>query len=94
MSNILEDTQFIMKKYKIRANKSLGQNFLINQTVVDTIVESSNITKEDLIIEIGPGLGTLTKKLLEKAGKVICIELDKKMVNILNDRFSLYTNFE
>ena len=94
MSNILEDTQFIMKKYKIRANKALGQNFLINQNVVDTIVESSNITKKDLVIEIGPGLGTLTKELLEKAGKVICIELDKKMIKILTDRFSLYENFE
>ena len=94
MSNILEDTQFIMKKYKIRANKALGQNFLINQQVVDTIVESSNITKQDLVIEIGPGLGTLTKELLEKAGKVICIELDKKMIKILIDRFSLYENFE
>lgn len=94
MSNILEDTQFIMKKYKIRANKSLGQNFLINQQVVDKIVESSHITKEDLVIEIGPGLGTLTKELLEKAGKVICIELDKKMIKILTDRFSLYENFE
>lgn len=94
MSHILEDTQFIMKKYKIRANKALGQNFLINQNVVDKIVESSNITKEDLVIEIGPGLGTLTKELLEKAGKVICIELDKKMIKILTDRFSLYENFE
>ena len=94
MSHILEDTQFIMKKYKIRANKALGQNFLINQQVVDTIVESSDITKEDLVIEIGPGLGTLTKELLEKAGKVICIELDKKMIKILMDRFSLYENFE
>ncbi len=94
MSNILEDTQFIMKKYKIKANKSLGQNFLISQNVVDKIVESSNITKEDLVIEIGPGLGTLTKELLEKAGKVICIELDKKMIKILNDRFSMYENFE
>ena len=94
MSNILEDTQFIMKKYKIKANKSLGQNFLINQNVVDKIVESSNISKEDLVIEIGPGLGTLTKELLEKAGKVICIELDKKMIKILLDRFSLYDNFE
>ena len=84
MSDILEDTQFIMKKYKIRANKALGQNFLINQNVVDTIVESSNITKKDLVIEIGPGLGTLTKELLEKAGKVICIELDKKMIKILD----------
>ncbi len=94
MSNILEDTQFIMKKYKIKANKSLGQNFLINQNVVDKIVESSNISKEDLVIEIGPGLGTLTKELLERAGKVICIELDKKMIKILQDRFSLYDNFE
>ena len=94
MSNILEDTQFIMKKYKIRANKALGQNFLINQQVVDTIVESSQITKQELVIEIGPGLGTLTKELLEKAGKVICIELDKKMIKILTDRFSLYKNFE
>ena len=94
MSNILEDTQFIMKKYKIRANKALGQNFLINQNVVDKIVENSHITKEDLVIEIGPGLGTLTKELLEKAGKVICIELDKKMIKILTDRFSLYENFE
>ena len=94
MSNILEDTQFIMRKYKIKANKSLGQNFLISQKVVDKIVESSSITKDDLVIEIGPGLGTLTKELLEKAGKVICIELDKKMIKILNDRFSMYKNFE
>ena len=94
MSQILEDTQFIMKKYKIRANKALGQNFLINQNVVDQIIENSNITKEDLVIEIGPGLGTLTKELLERAGKVICIELDKKMIKILTDRFSLYDNFE
>ena len=94
MSNILEETNFILRKYNIRANKSLGQNFLINQSVVDKIVNSANITKEDLIIEIGPGLGTLTKELLEKAGKVICIELDKRMVEILKDRFSLYKNFE
>ena len=94
MENVLEETRFIMKKYNIRANKSLGQNFLISQSVVETIVESSEIEREDLVIEIGPGLGTLTKYLLEKAGKVICIELDKKMVRILEDRFKLYNNFE
>ena len=94
MENILEETRFIMKKYNIKANKSLGQNFLISQSVVETIVESSEIEREDLVIEIGPGLGTLTKYLLEKAGKVICIELDKKMVRILEDRFKLYNNFE
>ena len=94
MANILEETNFILKKYSIRANKSLGQNFLINQNVVDEIVNSANISKEDLVIEIGPGLGTLTKQLLEKAGKVICVELDERMVRILKDRFSLYDNFE
>ena len=79
MNNILEETKFIMKKYNIKANKSLGQNFLISEEVVQKIVDSSEISKEDLVIEIGPGLGTLTKFLLEKAGKVICIELDFKM---------------
>ena len=94
MSNILEDTRYIMKKYNIRANKRLGQNFLINEDVVNSIVECAKLDKEDLIIEIGPGLGTLTQKLLEKAGKVISIELDTKMIEILKDRFSLYNNFE
>lgn len=94
MNTILEETKFILNKYHIKANKSLGQNFLISEEVVQTIIESSQIKKEDLVIEIGPGLGTLTKYLLEKARKVVCIELDKKMVNILEDRFSLYENFE
>lgn len=94
MNNIFEETKFIMKKYDIKANKNLGQNFLISEEVVNKIVDSSNICKDDLIIEIGPGLGTLTKFLLEKAGKVICIELDTKMLRILNDRFLLYDNFE
>ena len=94
MNKIIQETDFIMDKYNIKANKSLGQNFLINENVIETIVESSSITKDDLVIEIGPGLGTLTKYLLEKAKKVICVELDKKMIEILEDRFKLYDNFE
>ncbi len=94
MNNILEETKFIMNKFHIKANKSLGQNFLISEEVVQAIIESSQLQKEDLVIEIGPGLGTLTKYLLEKAGKVICIELDKKMINILESRFSDEENFE
>ena len=94
MENILEETKFIMKKYDIKANKNLGQNFLINEQVIHEIVNCSQITKQDLVIEIGPGLGTLTKYLLEKAKKVICIELDNKMLKILEDRFSLYNNFQ
>lgn len=87
MDNLYNETKSIMKKYGIYANKSLGQNFLIDENVVESIVNSANITKEDLVIEIGPGLGTLTKELLKKAGKVICIELDEKMIRILQDRF-------
>ena len=94
MNSILEETKFIMNKYNIKANKSLGQNFLINEEVVNKIIESSEINNEDLVIEIGPGLGTLTRFLLEKAKKVVCIELDSKMITILKDRFKLYNNLE
>ena len=94
MSNLVEETRNIMKKYGIRANKDLGQNFLINNEVVENIVNSSEISQDDMVIEIGPGLGTLTKYLLEKAGKVLCIELDRKMIEILEDRFEKYSNFE
>lgn len=94
MENLEEKTRFIMKKYGISANKSLGQNFLINEEVVNNIVESSEISKNDLVIEIGPGLGTLTESLLENAGKVIAIELDNRMIKILNERFFMYDNFE
>ena len=93
-NSVLEETKFIMNKYNIKANKNLGQNFLIDEDIINKIIEAGNLSKEDLVIEIGPGLGTLTKYLLEDAEKVICIELDKKMVNILEDRFCLYKNFE
>ena len=94
MQSVLEETKFLMKKYGITANKSLGQNFLIDDEVVNNIVDSADVTKQDLVIEIGPGLGTLTNNLLERAGKVIAIELDDRMIKILKDRFSLYDNFE
>ena len=92
--NVLEETKYLMKKYKIKANKSLGQNFLIDDTVIEDIVGGASIGKDDLVIEIGPGLGSMTALLVEKAKKVICIELDKKMIKILNDRFIAYNNIE
>ena len=92
--NLIQETKFIMNKYGIQANKKLGQNFLINEDIVNGIVENAEISKNDLVIEIGPGLGTLTSKLLENAGKVIAVELDKNVLNILEDRFKLYDNFE
>lgn len=92
--SVLKETRFIMDKYHISANKNLGQNFLIDDEIVLGIVNVANISKDDLVIEIGPGLGTLTKELLERAGQVTCIELDKRMIEILQDRFSMYNNFE
>ncbi len=94
MNNIYEETKFLMKKYNLTANKKLGQNFLVDNEAINKIVDSANLTKEDMVIEIGPGLGTLTSILLERAGKVIAIELDDRMVKILKDRFLLYDNFE
>lgn len=92
--SVLEETKYLMKKYKIKANKSLGQNFLIDDTVIEDITNGASIGKNDLVIEIGPGLGSMTAILVEKAKKVICIELDKKMIEILNDRFIAYNNIE
>lgn len=94
MQNLYEETKNIMRKYNIKADKSLGQNFLIDENVVNGIVEGAKVSKDDLIIEIGPGLGTLTSILLEMAGKVICVELDKRMIEILEERFKKYNNFK
>lgn len=94
MGKVLEETRYLMKKYKIKANKGLGQNFLVDDEALEDIVLGGNITKEDLVIEIGPGLGSLTALLLEKAKKVICVELDKRMIKILQDRFIAYKNLE
>ena len=87
--NLREETEFILKKYGLRANKKLGQNFLINEEIINQIIEKADVNKNDTIIEIGPGLGSLTAKLLENANKVIAIELDSNMSNILKERFCL-----
>ena len=66
---------------------------MVDDSVIESIIESAEVNKKDLIIEIGPGLGTLTSKLLENAGKVIAVELDDRMISILKERFKLYHNF-
>lgn len=90
--SIKSKTFEILKKYNIRAKKRLGQNFLINEQVLDRIVEESDITPNDLVIEIGPGLGVLTHKLCQNAGHVLAIEIDEKMVEILNETLGNYQN--
>lgn len=92
--DLREETKMILNQYGLRANKKLGQNFMINQDVIDQIVEKAEITDEDVIIEIGPGIGSLTKSLFQKAKKVIVIELDPNMVDILKARFGTVNNLE
>lgn len=84
----------IMEKHGFRFSKSLGQNFLIDGNVIDKIIEGSNIGADDGIIEVGPGIGTLTQKLCESAGKVIAIELDNSLLSILEETLGDYNNVE
>ena len=74
--------------------KSLGQNFLNDQNVIDKIVEGSEIDEQTLVVEIGPGEGALTTELVEVAGHVIAIELDDRLIPILRTKFALHDNFE
>ena len=76
-----------LEKYNLIAKKGYGQNFLINENITKGIVEKSLIESDNLIIEIGPGLGALTEELLNKFSKVIAIEIDKNMVNVLKEQF-------
>lgn len=93
MKNTLEKTKNIMRINNIKANKRFGQNFLIDDNILENIVKSAEITNTDLVIEIGPGLGNLTEYLLEKAAYVILVEIDNNMINILNDRFKNNNNY-
>jgi len=90
--NVLEETKYLMKKYDVFPNKKLGQNFLIDEKALSEIVQ--NLEKDDIILEVGPGLGTLTAMMAESAKKIYAVELDQKMVDILQDRFKLYSNVE
>lgn len=88
------NTKEVVKKYNFKFTKSLGQNFLIDDKVLDDIVEGANVSKEDFVIEIGPGVGTLTKELLAKAKKVCAVELDSELIPILQEELEGYDNFE
>lgn len=90
--NIEQETRYLMNKYNVHPHKNLGQNFLVDEESLLTI--SEGVSEKDTVIEIGPGLGTLTEILLNKAKEVIVIELDSKMCYILEDRFKKYENIK
>jgi 16S rRNA (adenine1518-N6/adenine1519-N6)-dimethyltransferase len=83
-----------LDKYGFKFSKSLGQNFLIDGNVVRKIVQESNINKNDYVLEIGPGMGTLTEELALNAKKVVAVELDKKLLPILDESLEGYDNVE
>lgn len=86
-------TQELVKKYNFKFSKSLGQNFLVDDSVLDDIVNGAKVNDEDFVIEIGPGVGTLTAQLLMKAKKVTSIELDNDLIPILQQELGEHENF-
>lgn len=88
-----QKTKDIVKKYGFKFTKSLGQNFLTDDEVLKDIVDGANITKDDFIIEIGPGVGTLTRLLLDSAKKVCAVELDSSLIPILQEELNDFENF-
>ncbi|NFH67193.1 16S rRNA (adenine(1518)-N(6)/adenine(1519)-N(6))-dimethyltransferase RsmA [Clostridium botulinum] len=87
------NTKEIVNKYEFKFNKNLGQNFLVDESVLEDIIKGAEISKEDTVIEIGPGVGTLTKELLERAKEVYSIELDGDLIPILQEELKEYNNF-
>lgn len=87
-----KNTIEILNKYKFIFQKKFGQNFLIDTHVLDKIIRAADITKEDFVLEIGPGIGTLTQYLCENAREVVAVEIDKMLIPILDDTLSAYSN--
>lgn len=84
----------LLKKYGFSFSKALGQNFLIDETVCPRMAQSLNSDEKTAVIEIGPGIGVLTKELCKRAGKVVAIELDKRLYPVLDETLSSFDNFE
>ena len=89
-----QNTIAVLQKYQFTFQKKFGQNFLIDTHVLDKIIRSAEITKEDLVLEIGPGIGTMTQYLACAAGKVIAVEVDKALLPILKDTLDGYENVQ
>ncbi len=85
-------TAEIIEKYHFSFQKKFGQNFLVDSSILDRIIESAQITKEDCVLEIGPGIGTMTQRLAEEAGAVVAVEIDKNLLPVLEDTLSAYEN--
>jgi 16S rRNA (adenine1518-N6/adenine1519-N6)-dimethyltransferase len=93
-ASIKTSTLDLMKKYDFKTAKKFGQNFLTDETVLKTIIDCSELSKEDCVLEIGPGLGVMTQILCEKAGRVLTVEIDRRLIQILRVSLFGYENVE
>ncbi|MBP3678459.1 MAG: 16S rRNA (adenine(1518)-N(6)/adenine(1519)-N(6))-dimethyltransferase RsmA [Agathobacter sp.] len=89
-----KNTIEVLQKYNFNFQKKFGQNFLINTGILEDIIEAAEITKDDFVLEIGPGIGTMTQYLCEAAREVVAVEIDKNLIPILKDTLSAYDNVE
>lgn len=89
---IPRNTIEIIKKYNIKFQKRFGQNFLIDTHVLEKIISASGVTKNDFVLEIGPGIGTMTQYLCESAREVLAVEIDSSLIPVLSDTLSAYDN--
>ena len=89
-----KNTIEVLQKYNFNFQKKFGQNFLINTGILENIIEAAEITKDDFVLEIGPGIGTMTQYLCESAREVVAVEIDKNLIPILEDTLSAYDNVE
>jgi 16S rRNA (adenine1518-N6/adenine1519-N6)-dimethyltransferase len=87
-----KDIKNLLKKYRIKPSKKLGQNFLIDRAAVKKIISAADLKPEDVVLEIGPGIGVLTQELAKKAKRVIAVEKDKKMIEILGNTLKGFDN--
>ena len=84
----------VIQKYQFDFQKKFGQNFLIDGRVLEKIMDAADITKEDFVLEIGPGIGTMTQYLAERAREVLAVEIDKNLIPILAETLSEYENVD
>ena len=89
---IPQNTIAILQKYSFVFQKKYGQNFLVDTHVLEKIMDAAEITKEDCVVEIGPGIGTMTQYLAERAREVVAVEIDKKLIPILEETLAAYDN--
>ena len=91
-STLLPETRRLLRRYGLHARKRLGQHFLVDRQVLEIILEAAALTPDDLVIEVGPGLGVLTRELAKRAGRVIAVELDDRLAAALREEFTSLHN--